>query len=186
MTSESNLLGTFAYGYVGNTGRLDTVSRGAWVLSDFDYYPGAPGAPGTGNGDLRLQSIKHQRHAGGGVQAVQSQFDYEYTVAGNISRWNQRWNGLSGGADYHLGYDAADQLLGAEVRDPISGVLQKTYGYVYDPAANRTLEQTSTHGGAQQEITLSRASYNSLNQMTSRTGGSGALVASGRWRLAAR
>jgi hypothetical protein len=55
----------------------------------------------------------------------------EYTVAGNISRWNQRWNGLSGGADYHLGYDAADQLLGAEVRDPISGVLQKTYGYAY-------------------------------------------------------
>jgi hypothetical protein len=95
------------------------------------------------------------------------------------ARHGQRWNGLSGGADYHLGYDAADQLLGAEVRDPISGVLQKTYGYAYDPAANRTLEQTSTHGGAQQEITLSRASYNSLNQMTSRTGGSGALEVSG-------
>jgi RHS repeat-associated protein len=67
----------------------------------------------------------------------------------------------------------------SKVRDPISGVLQKTYGYAYDPAANRTLEQASTHGGAQQEITLSRASYNSLNQMTSRTGGSGALEISG-------
>jgi RHS repeat-associated protein len=70
-------------------------------------------------------------------------------------------------------------LLGAEVRDPLSGVLQRTYGYAYDLGANRTLEQSSTHGGAQQEITLSRASYNSLNQMTSRTGGSGGLEVSG-------
>jgi RHS repeat-associated protein len=180
--SEVNPLGTFSYGYVGNTGRLSRVSNGQGFATEYGYHPIVPAVAGTGDGDLRLSAIKHYKNAGAaaGSGTIDAEYDYHYTPGGNISQWTQRWENLSAGNDYKLAYDPADELRGAEISNPITHAVRQTLGYGYDLAANRTLEQTSTPTSATaSNVSLSRASYNNLNQLTSRTGGTGGMEVEG-------
>ena len=73
-------------------------------------------------------------------------------------------------ASYQYGYDRADQLLSAVAA--VSGTQSPVdaYGYRYDAAGNRTVEQIAN--------AVTTSSYNDLNQMTSRAGG-GILTISG-------
>ena len=175
VSSETNPLAAFTYGYVGNTGRVASVSTPGGFATAYDYWP-AVAAGGTGDGDHRLKSIRHL--AVGGVE--KARHDYAYDVAGNIVKWTQ---GAAGGAGvtavarrWEMGYDAADQLTGAEDIATATGTTARNWGWTYDAAATREIEQASAGGN----VTLTQANHNNLNQMTSRTGGSGQLEIEGK------
>ncbi len=94
------MLGTFTYGYVGATGRLASVTYPNGQTSSYAYYDNV--------GDLRLQTIHHQRPGG----ATLSRFDYTYDVVGNILTWQQQADSAAPTV-WRYGYDAADQLTSA-------------------------------------------------------------------------
>ena len=99
VTTETNVLGTFTYGYDGVTSRLATVSYPNGQTSAYRYFDNL--------GDRRLQTIHHQYPDG----STLSRFDYTYDAVGNIRTWRQQADATAVVWDY--GYDAADQLTGA-------------------------------------------------------------------------
>ena len=123
----------------------------------YSYYPTSA--------DERLQSITN---TGPGTTGTISRFNYGYNAAGDITSWTQVTG--TNTASYQYGYDRADQLLSAVAA--VSGTQSPVdaYGYRYDPAGNRTVEQI---GNA-----VTTSAYNNLNQITSRAGG-GILTISG-------
>jgi RHS repeat-associated protein len=129
VTSETNVLGTFTYAYIGVTGRLQLVTYPNGQTSSYAYWDNA--------GDQRLQTIHHQRPGG----ATLSKFDYTYDAAGNILTWQQQADSEAPTL-WTYGYDRADQLTSA-VHQATGGTpsIIKRYAYSYDPAGNRTSEQ---------------------------------------------
>ena len=150
VTSEQNVLGTFTYTYDGVTSRLATVTYPNNQTSTYSYLPT--------NQDHRLQTI-HHKYPGG---ATLSKFDYTYDAVGNILTWRQQADTTA--FNWRYGYDAADQLTSAikESTDPVP-VIQKRYGYGYDPAGNRLFEQIDDQ--------VMAASHDNLNRLTQHTPG---------------
>jgi RHS repeat-associated protein len=69
-------------------------------------------------------------------------------------------------------YDPVNQLLSSTVHSgTIAGSIVKQFIYQYDVAGNRTSEQIQSGAGASPAV--GSASYNNLNQLTSRTGSGG-------------
>jgi RHS repeat-associated protein len=142
--SMSNPLGLFSHGYVGVTGRLQSVAFPNGQSTVYSYYPNS--------GDKRLQAIQHT--APGATQI--SKFDYEYDSEGQISKLTKQFgpNGYpitwSNGANSM--YDAADQLKTVVAQTAPDVYAQ--YSYDYDAAGNRS----SDNGGG---YTL-----NNVNQIT--------------------
>jgi len=158
-TAVSNLVGAFAYHYVNATAQLSYVDYPNTQRVAFDYYPNTA-ASGTGNGDRRLKQIKNLGVGAGGTGPVISQFDYQYNVAGRISEWTQQNSGSAQGQKYALGYDGADQLQSATLKNATTGAILLQSNYGYDAAGNRTLEQID-----QAPIPLG---YDTLDRLTSR------------------
>jgi RHS repeat-associated protein len=176
LNSETNPLGKFAYAYLANTGRLASVEREATEDNEstskttYEYWPALVATPGSGDGDRRLKAICHYRDN----TVLAATFAYAYKPAGNIIRWTQWHEGLSNPLRYDLNYDAADQLVGAIKKDAVADLGQERSVWRYDAAANREIEQISVpqpDGGY--ATSLTKANYNNLNQLNSRTGGSG-------------
>jgi RHS repeat-associated protein len=146
-TTVTNVLGSFGYAYVGNSGRLATLSYPNGQTSTYSYF--------GHTGDDRLQTILHQR---ADTTAI-SRFDYAYDGVGNIASWTREADAAAS-TQYHFAYDAADQVLGAtkQTTDPTPTILAR-YRYAYDPAGNRTSEQI--------DDAVIGASYNSANELVS-------------------
>ena len=88
----------------------------------------------------------------------------------------QRWAGLAAGSDYTMSYDPADQLIGATRRNTANSVIEREDAWGYDRAGNRELAQASVRDSVgNYSAELMRSTHNNLNQVTSRSGGSGAL-----------
>ncbi len=139
-----NPLGAFTYHYIGQTSRLDDVDRPGGQKVDYSYF---------GNtGDDRLSEIKNL----GPSAAALSKFNYTYDPVGNIRAWTQQV-GTGGSQYYDLGYNRADELLSAPLRDAATGAMIKPYTYRYDAAGNRTSEQVDNG--------VTTAGYNNLNQL---------------------
>ena len=175
-----NALGTFGYGYVGDTGRVSSVTYPVNspynMRVNFDYFPNVSTTAGNGNGDRRVSAIKAYRYYYPGNPAGQqllSEQDYTYDMAGNIATWGQRADTTASQRTWALGHDGADQLLGATVRN--GGTVEKQYRYDYDLAGNRTVEQvdsvvkTAGYGDPTQPA-------NQLNQMQTRVGGGQVII----------
>ena len=156
VTAATNALGSFLTGYVNATARPQTVTFPNNQTTTYTYYPNTAPA-GTGNGDQRLQTIWHQDAAA----ATLSKHDYSYNPGGEITDWTQQ-AGPAPATAYGYEYDRASQLLAATRKDPATNAVQKQYTYRYDLAGNRTLEQIDN--------AVSSATYNSVNQLTARTG----------------
>ncbi len=106
VTTETNVLGTFTYGYDGVTSRLATVSYPNGQTSAYRYFDNL--------GDRRLQTIHHQYPDG----STLSRFDYTYDAVGNIRTWRQQADATA--VLWTYGYDAADQLTSAvKLADPM-------------------------------------------------------------------
>jgi RHS repeat-associated protein len=156
ITETVNPLGTFDYHYVNATGRVDSVDYPNGQVVDYDYFNNA--------GDQRLKQIKNLDSS----SAVISQFDYEYTAAGNIKKWTQK-QGAAPSVYYDLGYDLADQLTAAPKKLTSNNSVVTNNRYNYDKAGNRLSEQIDT--------TTKTATFNNLNQLDSITGGGRTRVA---------
>ena len=141
-----NPLGIFNYSYVGNTGRLQTLSYPNGQSTQLSYF----GA----NDDHRLQQILHKKPGG----ALLSRHAYTYEPSGNIKTWTQQTD-VSAAKVYDFEYDRADQLMAATLKttDPTPAIV-KRYVYAYDAAGNRTSEQIDN--------AVVSASHNSMNQVT--------------------
>jgi RHS repeat-associated protein len=146
VTSEANVLGTFTYTYDGPTDRVATVTYPNGQTSAYAYF--------SNGGDRRLQTI-HHRYPNSDTL---SKFDYTYDAAGNILTWRQQAD--TSAVLWEYGYDRADQLLTAVKKstDPTPAILTR-YGYAYDPAGNRLVEQI--------DEAMAGATYNNVNELVS-------------------
>ena len=197
VATVTNPLGTFTNTYVSAvSGRVAQVSYPGGHKAEYGYHPlaAASGAAYAGDGDLRLRQIKNTRkqtYSGGGqsytYDYVSSQFNYDYDRAGNIVNWIQSTDtsGQAGKA-WQFGYDAADELIGAAVKDSYYGggmilsTIQQQSGYSYDQAGNRVTEQSAVRQpNGSYAVTLTSGTHNYLNQLTSRTGGRGEMILEG-------
>jgi RHS repeat-associated protein len=148
LSSQSESMGAWTFGYVGVTDRLQFVTYPNGVTSNYSYF---------GNtGDQQLQQIKHTRSGG----AVISQYDYTYDPWGKVRTWRQQ--PPTGPAKvYDFGYDTTDELTSAILRstDP-TPVTIKRYAYGFDAAGNRIADQVDDAGF--------EGIFNSRNQLISR------------------
>ena len=151
-SSATNKLGTFNYNYVDVTGRLGSMNYPDGASTIYSYFSNAQ--------DKRLQQIKNQTNA----NALISQFDYAYDPEGQISAWTKDYLGLSPAPQrFDLGYDNADQLTSAPLKNATTNALIKQYSYDYDIASNRTSEVVGT--------TTTTSTPNNVNEIVSQSGG---------------
>ena len=151
-SSEMNNLGAFTYAYDSVTNRLIKVTYPNGESSAYTYFPNIQ--------DRRLQEIKSLTSR----KKLISQFDYTYDVEGQIGSWTQDNSALSRSQRYDFGYDYADQLLTAPLRDTSrKNTLIKQFTYAYDFGGNRTSEQVGT--------VTTTAVPNEVNEIVSQSGG---------------
>jgi RHS repeat-associated protein len=149
LLSVVNPLGSFAYTYVGATGRMDTVTYPNGMTCHYDYH--------LLNGDFRLKDIIHTLPG----NTLLSRHSYEYNAVGNIMRWTQISPQAGLNRSWLCAYDDADQLTSVASQDPITLVNLPTgqYAYTYNPAGNRLSETIDN--------VTTAADHNALNQLTS-------------------
>ena len=125
-----------AYGW-----RVQTTPTARW--SEYRYH--------DEQHDRRLQSIRHLDATGG----VLSAFAHTYDELGRMATWHQQ-QGSDRDIRYALGYDRADRLIEAVVRD--AGLsITNAFAYAYDRAGNRIREQVGAR--------VTDAEHNALNQL---------------------
>jgi YD repeat-containing protein len=83
-----------------------------------------------------------------------SQFDYTCDADGQITTWKKNYAGLAAPQRFDLGYDNADQLTAAPLKNASTNALINQFTYGYDPASNRTSETEGERRG--QSLGLSR------------------------------
>jgi YD repeat-containing protein len=154
VTVVTNALGTFSNAYVGVTGRISSNYYPNGQQTVFSYY-------GATN-DFRLERIQHST-----INTQLSTFSYTYDADGQIATWTQQAD-VQTPTVWVTEYDPVDQLLGVTVRsNSVAGAILKRYVYAYDKAGNRTTESVGTSSTS----SVTSASHNNLNQLTSTTGG---------------
>jgi RHS repeat-associated protein len=152
VTSVTNLLGSFTYGYFDPThptDRVGSISYPNGQSTSYNYY--------GNNQDERLSEIANVKSGGGAL----SKDDYTYDAMGKILTWQQQTDGTTP-LVWTEGYDAADQLTSAvQTNSAISSPAVRSNSYGYDTAGNLTSSSLSG---------VSRSpSYNALNQLTGST-----------------
>ena len=150
MTSETNALGTFNYGYVNQTQRPATMSYPNGQSIVYAYYPN--------NGDQRLKQIWNRNSNG----TTLSKLSYDYNKESQITKWTKQSDSTDISYD-ELTYDLADQLVAATKKNQTLGNIIKRYAYQYDQSGNRTSEQIDN--------TVTSSLYNSVNQLTAQQDG---------------
>src|SRR5207237_3937370 len=101
--------------YIGVTNRLSKLTYHGAMTANYLYFPNAQ--------DKRLQQIKNLSSK----NAMMSQFDYTYDVEGEVKTWTKNYAGLAAPQRFDLGYDNADQLLTAPIKNASTNGLIKQY-----------------------------------------------------------
>jgi len=155
VTGETNLLGSFSYGYVNQTKRLDHITfPNGLQKTQYSWYPNLQ--------DQRLQDISNFNH--GGALLSESHYD-SIALEGAIKTWTRTLSGQSDPSQYNFGYDNDDQLISAALTDNVTNAALKTYGYAYDPAGNRT---TFTEDGV--ALTETPNAFNQISENAATNG----------------
>lgn len=139
VTSETNALGAFSYGYVPNTREISGVGFPNGQTTAFTYL--------LNTRDRLLDAIQHTRAGGSPL----SQWSHTYNAQREIVTWTQQRDSNPARL-FTFGYDNADQVISVSLTNPPA-----TFGYSYDAAANRLTE--SINGAT------TKADYNSLNEL---------------------
>ncbi len=150
INSVVNKLGTFTNTYVGVTDRISKMTFPG-ASANYLYFPNAQ--------EKRLQQIKYLTSR----NALISQQDYSYDSEGQILTWKKNYAGLNAPQRFDLGYDNADQLLSAPLKNANTNALIKQYTYGYDLASNRTSELVGA--------TTTASTPNIVNEIVSQSGG---------------
>jgi YD repeat-containing protein len=106
----------------------------------------------------RFVRVPHQRE-----QDFISEQDYTYDAEGEVKTWAKNYSGIAAVQRFDLGYDNADQLTTAPVKNNSTNALIKQYTYGYDTASNRTSETVAT--------ATTTSTPNNVNEITSQSGG---------------
>lgn len=155
VSTEVNKLGTFTNTYVGVTNRLSKVLNPGGSSANYLYFPNAQ--------NKRLQQIRNATSNNNNNKNLISQQDYTYDAEGQIITWTKNYAGLAAPQRFDLGYDNADQLLTAPLKNASTNALIKQYTYGYDSASNRTSELVAA--------TTTISTPNNVNEITSQSGG---------------
>ena len=151
LTSVTNSVGSFTYGYNSSTAQLSNVQYPNGQAVTFDYF-----TPSDPLGSGRLKDITNTG-AGSTSGQTLSKFTYQYNPAGEITNWvKQLDNTPADAVTLALGYDQASQLQA--VTQTANNVPSQSTTFGYDSSGNRTLEQTSTFTHS--------FDTNNLNQLT--------------------
>jgi RHS repeat-associated protein len=153
VSTDVNKLGTFTNSYVGVTNRLSKMAYPGGASANYLYFPNAQ--------NKRLQQIKNLNSSKN--NNLISQQDYTYDVEGEIQTWTKNYAGLAAPQRFDLGYDNADQLTSAPLKNASTNALIKQYTFGYDTASNRTSETVAT--------TTTTSTPNNVNEITSQAGG---------------
>ena len=148
VSTDANKLGTLTNTYVGVTNRLSKIAYPGGASANYLYFPNAQ--------NKRLQQIKNLNSSKN--NNLISQQDYTYDVEGEILTWTKNYAGLAAPQRFDLGYDNADQLLTAPLKNASTNALIKQYTYGYDQASNRTSELVAT--------TTTTSTPNNVNEIT--------------------
>jgi RHS repeat-associated protein len=155
VSTDANKLGTFTNTYLGVTNRLSKIAYPGGASANYTYFPNAQ--------DERLKQIKNLNNNNNANKQLISQFDYTYDVEGEITTWTKNYAGLATPQRFDLGYDNADQLTTAPLKNASTNALIRQYTYGYDLASNRTSETVAT--------TTTTSTPNTVNEITSQSGG---------------
>src|SRR6266403_1357139 len=137
------------------TNRLSKIAYPGGASPNYLYFPNAQ--------NKRLRQIKNLNNNNNANKQLISQFDYTYDVEGEITTWTKNYAGLAAPQRFDLGYDNADQLLTAPLKNASTNALIKQYTYGYDLASNRTSETVAT--------ATTTSVPNNVNEITSQSGG---------------
>jgi RHS repeat-associated protein len=144
-------IGTFDYSYVGQTGRVATVTYPNDQTTTYSYFDDEQ--------DFRLQTIHHKNPSA----ATLSKFDYTYDAVGNILTWRQE-RASAAAKIYTFTHDLVDQLTSAVLTDTASpATILKRQAWAYDAAGNRTVDQT--------DDAVSASTHDELNRLQQRAPG---------------
>lgn len=155
VSSDVNKLGTFTNTYAGVTNRLTKMLYPGGASANYFYFPNAQ--------DKRLQQIRNATSNNNNNKNLISQQDYTYDFEGQVKTWTKNYAGLAAPQRFDLGYDNADQLLTAPLKNASTNALIKQYTYGYDLASNRTSELVAA--------TTTISTSNNVNEITSQSGG---------------
>ena len=155
VSTDANKLGTFTNTYVGVTSRLSKITYPGGASANFSYFPNS--------GDKRVQQIKNLNNSSNQNKNFISEQDYTYDVEGEITTLTKDYLGLAAPQRFDLGYDNADQLTTAPLKNASTGALIKQYTYGYDIASNRISETVAS--------TTTTSNSNNVNEITSQSGG---------------
>jgi RHS repeat-associated protein len=155
VSTDVNKLGTFTNTYVGVTDRLSKTAYPGGASANYLYFPNAQ--------NKRLQQIKNLNNNANASKQLISQFDYSYDAEGEIKTWTQNFPGLPFALRFDFGYDNADQLVAAPLKNASTNAMLLPITYSYDLASNRTSE---TFGPA-----TTTSTPNNVNEITSQSGG---------------
>jgi len=155
----TNVLGLFTNTYVGATMLISTNLAPFGKKTVFSYL--------SVSNDEHLAEILNQKTNG----VTLSKFDYLYDADGQITNWTQQADAGTPVAQL-MQYDPVNQLLNVTTRsNSVAGAILKQFAYGYDVSGNRTSEQVDNG--------VSRATFNNVNQLTSRTSGGGTMEFAG-------
>jgi RHS repeat-associated protein len=155
VSTDVNKLGTFTNTFVGVTNRLSKLAYPGGASANYLYFPNT--------GDKRLQQIKNLNNNTNANKNFISEQDYTYDAEGQVKTWTKNYSGIAVVQRLDLGYDNADQLTTAPLKNASTNALIKQYTYGYDLASNRTSETVAT--------TTTTSTPNNVNEITSQTGG---------------
>jgi len=155
VSTDVNKLGTFTNTFVGVTNRLSKLAYPGGASANYLYFPNAQ--------DKRLQQIRNLNNNSNNNKNFISEQDYTYDAEGQITTWKKDYSGISAAQRFDLGYDNADQLLTAPLKNASTNALIKQYTYGYDLASNRTSELVAA--------TTTTSTPNNVNEITSQSGG---------------
>ncbi|MFZ1217893.1 MAG: RHS repeat-associated core domain-containing protein, partial [Chthoniobacterales bacterium] len=155
VSTDVNKLGAFTNTYVGATSRLSKIAYPGGASANYLYFPNAQ--------DKRLQQIKNLNDDKHPKKQLISQFDYTYDVEGQIASWTRNLPDLPVILRSDFGYDNADQLTTAPLKNASTNALLVPFNYGYDFAGNRTSETIGP--------TTTTSTPNNVNEITSQSGG---------------
>lgn len=155
LSANTNKLGLFTNSYVAGTNRLSKMSYPDGSSANYTYFPNTQ--------DKRLQQIKNLNSDKHAKKQLVSKFDYTYDAEGQVTSWTRNLPDLPVILRSDFGYDNADQLISAALKNASTNAALLPYSYSYDLAGNRTSETIGT--------TTTRSTPNSVNEITSQSGG---------------
>lgn len=153
LSQWTNPLGTFTPTYQNagyGVGRFAGVTLPLGLETAYQWEDRA--------GDFRLKEIKHLNPS----YPVISKFNYVTNAESEITKWTTQRETATP-ERYDLDYDAVSQLKSGQLRNVNTNAMLRQDYFRYDKAGNRL--------SVQRDNSVTSASYNNVNQLTSTSGG---------------